>query len=458
MIVDFDSPQKTRFAAALGAGFVEALAGSCRSCTGQQRPLLTALSGGSDSTALALLTEQYARQRNITHRTIIVDHGLRSNSGDEARRVAARMQHFGIDAVIKSVKATAPAGGIQRWARIQRYGILTSAAREMGAVLLLAHHKADQAETVLMRLSKSSGLAGLSGMALCRYFANIPIIRPLLTWGPQELIAVCEHFGCAYENDPSNHDQRFERVRVRAELAALGAPGQDITAGLNRLSIAASAICREVDSVLEEKLELPEFFAEGYVIFSLLSLQCLPDILWRRVVGGSVLAVGGGDYLPSQVAFSRLRSRVDSGLSATLGGCLFIPNDTGALCRVLHEPGRNPPHAEISADTPVIFAGVWLLVSPVAGSVRMLADTPPPAQWEALPHALRQSFPIIETLDGRVLYPHFTVASEAVIPLDSPIATFLGLDRANGPTGKSVKGLKVTGRGKRPLSSKKDGS
>ena len=437
MTVELESRQEARFANALNASLEEASAIGRQFSTGRKRPLLTALSGGSDSTALALLTERYARAKNIVHRTIIIDHGLRSNSSDEARRVAARMQNLGIDTVIRCVEAPAPANGIQSWARTHRYAVLTSAAREMGAVLLLAHHKADQAETVFMRLSRSSGLAGLSGMARCRYLDNIPILRPLLTWGPQELLEVCRYFGCAYESDPSNNDQRFERVRVRTELANLAAAGQDIAAGLNRLSFAASAICRAVDAVFEEKLELPEFFAEGYAIFSLLGLRSLPNTLWRRVVGRSILAVGGGDYLPSQAAFSRLRSHLEAGLSATLGGCQFVPSNEGALCRVLHEPGRNPPKAEIKELTPVIFAGVWRVVSPLDGCIRILGDTPPPAQWEGFPRALRQSFPIIETLDGRILYPHFTGNIRASVPLISANATFLGLENINGPDEQS---------------------
>ena len=80
MTVELDSRQKARFAVSLEAGLVEASAGGRQSFTGQKHLLLTALSGGSDSTALALLTEQYARQRDILHRTIIVDHGsVKSN-------------------------------------------------------------------------------------------------------------------------------------------------------------------------------------------------------------------------------------------------------------------------------------------------------------------------------------------------------------------------------------------
>ncbi len=433
MTAELKSQQLARFARALRASLAccdmaSTFGGKVFKC--QKRPLLTALSGGADSTALALLAEQYAQQTDISHRAIVVDHGLRSGSTEEARRVVKRMQHFGIDTIIRRVTAVPPTGGIQNWARKQRYRILTASAREMGAVLLLGHHKADQAETVFMRLSRGSGLAGLGGMGCCRIIADTPVLRPLLNWQPDELSTFCSHFGCDYEFDPSNNDERFERVRVRAYLKALSSSGEDLSNGLTRLSAAARAICYEVDAVMERQLELPELFAEGYAAFSLSGLRRLPDILWRRVVGETVLAVGGGDYFPSQKAFSLLRSRLESGVPATLGGCRFIPRDRGTYCRVLKELDRNKQAlVQIRASVPVIYAGVWRLFSPVAGCVQTLGDAPAPAQWKCMPHALRRAFPTIKTLDGRVLYPHFTERNGLPHLNGGANATFLALER-----------------------------
>ena len=353
MTAEPDSRQTVRFATALEGGLacftgpVSVLGDGQKTIANRKRPLLTAFSGGPDSTALVLLAEQYARQRGISHQVVLIDHGLRNDSADEASRVATRMRYFGIDIEIRRVEAIVPKGGIQNWARLQRYEILTSIARKTGAVLLLAHHKADQAETVFMRLSHGSGLGGLGGMEPICCFADVPVLRPLLKWRQDELMAVCRNFGCGYENDPSNQDRRFERVRVRHSLACFSRSGKDMAAGLIRLSAAAQAICCSVDAILEEQLELPELFAEGYAVFSLAALRPLPDSLWRRVVGRFVLAVGGGDYLRSQVAFSRLRSRLEAGVSATLGGCRFTLMGGGVFCRILHELGRSPPHVKI---------------------------------------------------------------------------------------------------------------
>ena len=461
MTAEPDSRQTVRFATALKGGLARFAGPVGVSGDGQQitanrkRPLLTAFSGGPDSTALVLLAEQYARQRGISHQVVLIDHGLRNDSADEASRVATRMRHFGIDIAIRRLEAIAPKGGIQNWARLQRYAILTSIARKTGAVLLLAHHKADQVETVFMRLSHGSGLGGLGGMEPISCFADVPVLRPLLEWRKDELMVVCRNFGCGFENDPSNQDRRFERVRVRQSLACFSRSGKDMAAGLIRLSAAAQSICCSVDAILEEQLEPPELFAEGYAVFSLAALRPLSDSLWRRVVGRLVLAVGGGDYLRSQVAFSRLRSRLEAGVSATLGGCRFILMGGGVFCRILHELGRSPPHVEIRASVPVIFVGVWRVVSPLAGHIRMLGDALPPPQWNGFPNAVRRAFPIIETLDGKVLYPHFTSRTGGGSAGGGAAATFLALERVRSPSQKRESGHSVALNAGLPVASKK---
>ena len=99
------------------------------------------------------------------------------------------------------------------------------------------------------------------------------------------------------------------------------------------------------------------------------------------------------------------------------------------FCRILHELGRSPPHVEIRASVPVIFAGVWRVVSPLAGHIRMLGDALPPTQWGGFPHAVRRAFPIIETLDGKVLYPHFTTGEGSEPAGGGAAATFLALEK-----------------------------
>lgn len=115
-----------------------------------------------------------------------------------------------------------PETAIQERARIERYRLLARwlADRDLSA-LVTAHHLDDQAETLLMRLNRGSGVRGLAGM---RLVAPIPgakarLLRPLLTWRPSELEEVCKAAGLTPADDPSNADEQFERVRVRKALA-----------------------------------------------------------------------------------------------------------------------------------------------------------------------------------------------------------------------------------------------
>ena len=430
----------TRFEAALEAAFQSVFEDghSIRPAA-----LITALSGGPDSTALALLASSYAKKHGIRHNCVIVNHGLRADAGNEAKRVAMRMQAMGISCTIQTVTTSPPSGGIQEWARQQRYAALQSAARQIGAVLLLGHHAMDQAETVFMRLMHGSGLDGLGAMSPIRRLGDVSVIRPLLDFMPAELVAICDAFSCEYERDPSNLDARFERVRTRQMLNAMQLAGLPISAHLTWLSNAARDICRHVDDTLAQKLALPRLCIYGYAEFNLGALQDLPDALWRRVIGRTVMAVGGGDYMASQQSFTRLRGRLDAGVPATLGGCRFVLGQGKDEWRILHEPGRLHARSVIGANQPIIFNGIWRVQSPVAGHVRMLGDAPPPPDWTDIAHAVRVSFPVVETLDGGMLYPHLGEVGEAQPENAGLSAVFLALDAKSRHYKECIKGAHI---------------
>ena len=107
---------KSSSIAAFDASFAAAMAAlGLDQCLGY----VTALSGGPDSTALALLTQRYAAATGKHHHAMIVDHGLRDGSGDEARRVQTRLRPFGIASEIIQITEPRPTAGLQEWARIK---------------------------------------------------------------------------------------------------------------------------------------------------------------------------------------------------------------------------------------------------------------------------------------------------------------------------------------------------
>jgi tRNA(Ile)-lysidine synthase len=110
---------------------------------------------------------------------------------------------------------------LQRQAREVRYAALTAWAARAGALpLVTAHHADDQAETLLMRLNRASGLAGLAAIRRWRFEGGVLILRPLLSWRRAELAAVVAASGLPHVEDPANTDPRHDRSRIRAGLAA----------------------------------------------------------------------------------------------------------------------------------------------------------------------------------------------------------------------------------------------
>lgn len=178
-----------------------------------------AISGGPDSMALLLLAAA-ARPGEVEAAT--VDHGLRPESAAEAVVVGEVCTSLGVPHAILRVEVPGT-GNLQAAARAARYAVLGSwmVERRLAAVAT-AHHLDDQAETLLMRLNRGSGVSGLAGV---RASGKLPaddgglLIRPLLGWRGAELQAVCDAAGVRTANDPSNLDPRFDRVRLRQALA-----------------------------------------------------------------------------------------------------------------------------------------------------------------------------------------------------------------------------------------------
>lgn len=177
-----------------------------------------AVSGGPDSLALLLLAHAALPDR-IAAAT--VDHGLRPESADEAAMVAAICAELGIQHEVLRVDVAE--GNVQAQARAGRYAALAEWMVRTGLeALATAHHADDQAETLLMRLGRGSGVAGLAGVRARGQVpgTRLPLLRPLLGWRCTELGAVVAAAGLEAVQDPSNNDDRFDRARLRKVLAA----------------------------------------------------------------------------------------------------------------------------------------------------------------------------------------------------------------------------------------------
>ena len=193
-----------------------------------------AVSGGPDSVALLLLAAA-ARPGNIEAAT--VDHDLRDGSREEALAVAHLCDRLEVPHAILTVDWPVKLEtAIQERARTERYRLLAEWARTRSLdALVVAHHADDQAETLLMRLSRGAGVRGLAAMRGRSRVpgGTLPLLRPLLSWRRVDLEQVCAQSGVQALEDPSNSDTRFERVRVRQAMAEAD--------WLDRGAVAASA-------------------------------------------------------------------------------------------------------------------------------------------------------------------------------------------------------------------------
>ena len=199
--------------------------------TGQNNLRLgLAVSGGPDSLALLLLAHA-AWPGQVAAAT--VDHGLREGSAAEAAQVAQVCAALGVPHQVLVV-AVAP-GNMQAEARAARYAALAEwldalAGEGASMALATAHHADDQAETLLMRLNRASGVAGLAGVRERGRLLATPhaLLRPVLGWRRADVAAVVASAGLMAADDPSNHNPAFDRVRMRANLA--GCDWLDISA------------------------------------------------------------------------------------------------------------------------------------------------------------------------------------------------------------------------------------
>ena len=280
-----------------------------------------AVSGGPDSLALLLLAVA-ARPGRVAAAS--VDHALRAGSRDEAEAVAAHCAALAVPHDMLTIDwPQIPASAVQERARDARYAALGRWARAQGiTAIATGHHADDQAETLVMRLARGAGVRGLAGMrpaAPLPGVAGIALLRPLLGWRRAELGAIVAAAGLTPSDDPSNHDERHERVRVRHALAAAD--------WLDPAALAASAAhLAEADAGIEYAVDAAWRAASVADHEIAIDPGDAPPEFRRRLAARAIAALGregeaahlrGGEL-------DRLVAMLDSGGSATLRGVLGV--------------------------------------------------------------------------------------------------------------------------------------
>lgn len=296
-----------------------------------------AVSGGGDSMALLhLLAGLYARHGGVLA-AVTVDHGLRSGSADEAAQVARECASLGVAHRVLRWRGWDRRGNLQDAARKARYGLMAEWARDCGIdAVALGHTADDQAETVLLRLGRRSGVDGMVGMVPARREGGMLWLRPLLGLGRDTLRRYLTEKGLVWIEDPSNEDLRFDRIKARRALVLLG----DIGIDADGLAVVAQnmAEAREALEVfVRGAAETCAHVQTGAVVFRRTAFGRHPAEIQRRLLGHALNWIAPTPYPQRRAGLEQMMRALTQGRAATLGGCALVcRKDEGWLFRELN--------------------------------------------------------------------------------------------------------------------------
>jgi tRNA(Ile)-lysidine synthase len=307
------------------------------------------VSGGSDSMALVDLANRWANRTNGKVVALIVDHGLRSESAKESEQVKSSLEKMGIESHILCWVGVKPLSNIQAKAREARSRLLTDWCKKNKFLhLLLGHTMDDQSETLYIRLKRGSGVDGLSAMSRVIKVNQVRILRPLLGLRRVDLQEYLIKSKIEWINDPSNENERFERVKVRSflnedELFKLRLANTASHMGRARAGLEAAAMQLIIESVRIDAL--------GFAVIDLVKFANFGEEEQLRALVRVLSVIGGKEYKPRFESLTRLISVLQmegSGKSMTLHYCRVI--NKGDIALVVKEKSKDDLRIPLSAS------------------------------------------------------------------------------------------------------------
>jgi tRNA(Ile)-lysidine synthase len=264
--------------------------------------IVLAVSGGPDSIALMWLAARWRRAlaRGPRLIAVTVDHGLRAEAKREAGEVKRLARSLDLPHRTLRWTGTKPKTGLPAAAREARYRLLVQVARQSGAShIFTAHTRDDQAETLLMRLLRGSGIAGLAAMARESERDGVMLARPFLNVSKAQLVATLDRAKIGFADDPTNRDSTFTRPRLRGLMPALAAEGGDarnLARLASRLARANAAVEVLVDGA-ERYLALRDreakiVQAKAFEAFDAKAFNAMPEEIRLRLLLRAVSRFG----------------------------------------------------------------------------------------------------------------------------------------------------------------------
>jgi tRNA(Ile)-lysidine synthase len=290
------------------------------------KPFLVAVSGGPDSLALTALSKDYEKENNTKIYYVLIDHCLRKNSTSEAILVKKLLKKKKINLTILSNK-TKIDKNIQSNARDARYKLLLNYCnRKKIKYILTGHHRDDQIETFLIRLSRGSGIQGLSSMNnLTKLKNNIKLFRPLLNEKKIDLTILAKFFFGKVFKDPSNQNQKYLRTKIRSLLKQFDKSGIEKDKIINSINNLASTrdtlnnyMSRIIKSCIVRKKN------KVYIDYEKLFLE--PVEIQLKIISGQIKAISSSYYPPRAKKVMNLIKKIKTKnvLKYTLGGCVIL--------------------------------------------------------------------------------------------------------------------------------------
>tara|TARA_B100000579_G_C22839824_1_gene860816 strand:+ start:2291 stop:3313 length:1023 start_codon:yes stop_codon:yes gene_type:complete len=289
------------------------------------KSFVVAVSGGSDSMALAGLSIILMSKKKYKVFFVLVDHGIRKNSNKEANQVKKLLQKSGAKLeILKNKKKIIK--NIQSNAREVRYDLLSKfCKRKKAKYLITGHHEDDQIETFFIRLSRGSGVEGLSSMSeKTKIKYGVSLLRPFLNTGKKELYYVARKtFGKTFK-DPSNTNRKFLRTKIRELkkiLEAKGMNSQRIIHSIRNISLTKDAI----NFYLAKSMKKLVKFKKNETVLNLIDFKKEPEEIKFRIINNIVKRRANTYYPPRSYKVVNLINRFESKKlkKCTLGGCLF---------------------------------------------------------------------------------------------------------------------------------------
>ena len=333
-----------------------------------------AVSGGADSLSLTLLAAEWAQKNKKTFWALTVEHGLRAESAEEAQKVHTFLSRRGIAHEILVWSGKKPQTGIEERAREARYNLLLKACRKKHIpVLLLGHHLDDQAETVLLRLSRGSGVDGLSAMAPVSEREGILLIRPLLEFSKEQIRSFLKKKQIDWIEDSSNQNTAYERVRWRQaknDLEKMGLSAASLALSAKRLYRVRQALEMITNVFMSEHVKFSDL---GYAKCPFEIFKSIPSEIAIRVLCRLMEIFSPHDLPVKLDAVERLYAGLPK--AGTVSDCYI-----GVFRKMLYimpERAKIPDMCKLSANSPFRWGALQIEVSrpvevrPLDGAVKI---------------------------------------------------------------------------------------